>query len=182
MNEMAREIEKKYLIRENGVEHITETFLQLYSSVDSLKDDALTSGKTIRQGYMSIEKGKKLAAQKLGIDVDFNPGKARLRENVGAFYFTLKGKGGISRNEIESEVSHELFEMYWPDTEGKRVEKVRLEAPYEGYVLEIDVYTDDRDLIVAEVELPTIKAAERLKPVGLDITDNKDYKNRNLAK
>ena len=53
--------------------------------------------------------------------------------------------------------------------------------PFEGHTAEIDVYTN-RDLIVAEVEVPTLKDAEKLSPLGKDVTTDKKYKNRSLAK
>ena len=178
---MAQEIERKYLIREDGIDYVTEVFSELYSSVQSVKEDVLAHGETIQQGYMPIERAKELA-DKLGIDVDFSPEEARLRDKDGKLSFTLKGKASISRNELEFEISPELFREYWPCTQGKRLEKVRLEKAYEGHTLEIDVYTDNRDLIVAEVEVATIEAAERLKRFGFDVTNKKQYRNENLGK
>lgn len=180
-SDITQEIEKKCLIRENGVEYATEEFFQLYHSIDSLKDDVLARGKVIRQGYIPIEVGKEIA-EKLRLDFGLEPAEARLRENCGKYYFTLKTEGSCSRNEVEVEVPFRLFKKYWLSTSGRQLEKVRLEIPYEGYTLEVDVYTDRRDLIICEVEVPTVEAAERLKLVGLDVTDKQRYKNKNLAK
>ncbi len=178
---MAYEIEKKYLIRENGTDYATEALSQLYLSVQALIKDVLQNGKLIRQGYLPLEKGSELS-DSLGMDVDFDPSEVRLRDKAGTFYFiTLKGSGGLSRNELETEIGQDIFNEYWSETEGRRVEKVRLNRPFEGHTAEIDVYTD-RDLIVAEVEVPTIQDAERLSALGKDVTNNKAYKNKNLAK
>ena len=177
---MGKEIEKKYLIRENGIEHASEALLQMYNSVEALKKDVLQNGKSIRQGYLPLYAGLKLS-DKLGMNADFDFNEARLRDKAGKFYFTLKGSGGLSRNELETKIEQEVFDEYWPMTKGNRVEKVRLNMPFEGHTLEIDVYTD-RDLIIAEVEVPTTDAAKKLSSLGKDVTTNKTYKNKNLAK
>ena len=180
MNKIPQEIERKYLIREDSLEYPTKALYRLYSSTESLKEKVLVNGETIQQGYMPIEKGIQLASR-LGIKVDFEVKEARLRFRAGKSHFTLKGEGDVSRREIEHRITKDLFDEYWPSTDGKRVEKTRLKSPFEEYVLEIDVYTD-RDLIIAEVEVPTITHAENLDPIGLDVTANKRYKNKNLAK
>ena len=177
---MAQEIEKKYLIREGSTNYATEALLQMYSSVQALKDDVLKNGKPIRQGYLSLDSSLELS-DKLNMTVDFDPNEARLRDNDRTLYFTLKSRGTLSRNESEVEVNQNIFNKYWPKTEGKKVEKVRLSRAFEGHTVEIDVYTD-RDLIIAEVEVPTVEQAERLSALGKDVTSNKAYQNKNLAK
>jgi len=177
---MSQEIERKYLIKKGNSEYATEALYRLYPSVAILKENALKNGDPIRQGYMPIKKGMDLASR-MGLTVDFRVEEARLRDKAGKFYFTLKSKGDISRNEIECEIAKDLFNEYWPSTKGKRVEKVRLRRSYQGYTLEIDVFTD-RNLILAEIEAPTINEARGLCSVGLDVTTHKEYKNKNLAK
>jgi CYTH domain-containing protein len=177
---MTKEIEKKYLIREDGTDHTTGALLSMYASVDELKHSVMTEGKTIRQGYIPLESGQELCKE-LGIFLDFLPTEARLRDKGGKKYFTLKGKGGLERNEAESDISDRLFNAYWPKTEGNRVEKVRLKRPCQGHSVEIDVYTD-RDLVVAEIEVPSLEEASRLEALGKDVTEDKSYKNKNLAR
>jgi len=179
------EIEKKYLISENGVDFVTEALLQLYPLVQALKDDVLRKGKQIKQGYLPLATGTELS-DKLDMDVDFEPSEARLRNTrlphkAGKFLFTLKGTGGLSRNELEVEIEKAVFRNYWPGTAGHRVEKKRLKIPFEGHTAEIDVYKE-RDLIIAEVEVTTIQDAEKLSALGKDVTLDKSYKNINLAK
>ncbi len=177
---MAQEIEKKYLIKEEDANFVSESLFQMYDSLQALKSDVLQNGKSIRQGYLPLDSGTELS-DKLGMTVDFDPSEARLRDKADTLYFTLKGSGGLSRNELEVVIDKNIFDEYWLKTEGKRVEKFRLDKPYEGHTAEIDVYTD-RDLIVAEVEVPTIEQAENLSALGKDITSDKSYKNKNLAK
>ncbi|MFH1840321.1 MAG: hypothetical protein ABH849_04180 [Nanoarchaeota archaeon] len=177
---MGNEIERKFLIEENGVDYTTSEFGLFYESIEQLRRDVLDKGDPIRQGYLPLTDGQKLS-DLLGIRIDFNPSEARLRDKNGRLYFTLKGKGGLSRNELEVEVNQDHFSQFWPKTEGRRVEKVRLDLPYQDYTLEVDVYTD-RDLIVAEVEVPSVEEAHSLKPLGLDITEDPKYKNKSLAR
>lgn len=177
---MGEGIERKYLIREEGLDYAKDALFQLYESVDSLIDDVYEHGKRIRQGYLPENIGMELATR-LQMSVDFDPKEARLRDKDGKFYFTLKGEGGLSRSELETKITSKLFDKYWLGTEGRRIEKVRLKVPYRGHVVEIDVYTD-RDLIVAEVDVPTLADAERLVPLGKDVTKDSKYKNKNLAR
>lgn len=177
---MINEIEKKYLIKEGELEYVTEALFELYEHVDALKEDVLANGKQIKQGYMPIKIGENIA-DILGLDVEFEPKEARLRDKAGKYFFTMKGEGGLVRNEIEYEIDQSMFNDYWNHTKGNRVEKFRLKRPYQGFEIEIDVYTD-RDLIVAEIEVPTTEDAFSLIAIGKDITEDKRYKNKNLAK
>ncbi|MBI4151484.1 hypothetical protein HY496_00810 [Candidatus Woesearchaeota archaeon] len=177
---MVNEIEKKYLLSEKGIDFSTDALSPIYASIDQLTEDVLKRGKSIRQGYLPLTAGLELGAI-LKLDIPFEPCEARLRDKAKTFYFTIKGDGGLARSELEAEIDQTIFEAWWPQTEGKRVEKVRLSKPYQRYCLEIDVYTD-RDLIVAEVEVPTREEAEKLVPLGKDITEERRYKNKTLAK
>ena len=177
---MAEEIEKKFLLSENGIEFITDELHKIYSSMDALKGDVLANGTPIKQGYLPLEAGEEIA-RLLNMEYDFKPNEARLRDKGGKLYFTIKGKGGVSRSELEEKLNQETFDRFWPKTEGKRVEKIRLNKPYQHNTLEIDVYTD-RELIVAEIEVPTIEKASLLIPFGKDVTEDSAYKNKNLAK
>lgn len=173
------EIEKKYLIREERKDFTTKALQQYYETIDDLIHEVTTNGKKIRQGYMNLEQGKELTDY-LNLKPDFKPEEARLRDKAGEYYFTMKGSGGLERNELEVKVDKDIFQKYWSNTQGKRIEKIRQKIPYQGFELEIDVYTD-RELIVAEIEVPTISDANSLIPVGKDITQDKNYKNKNLA-
>lgn len=69
-------------------------------------------------------------------------------------YRTVKAGTGISRVELEEEVSPELFNAMWPFTEGRRVSKRRylVRDVNNAVTWEVDSFTD-RDLVLAEVEL-----------------------------
>lgn len=177
---MATEIEKKYLLRENGQEYHTHALLEHFASIDSLVDEVETKGQVVKQGYLSLEEGIELA-NTLGIKVDFDPKEARLRNKVGICYLTIKGEGNLQRRELEAKINSKIFQDYWAATDGRRVEKIRLTKPAGQYDLEVDLYTD-RDLIVLEVEFPSTEEANSFAALGLDLTANKDYKNKNLAR
>ncbi|HXV85125.1 MAG TPA: CHAD domain-containing protein, partial [Gemmatimonadales bacterium] len=83
----------------------------------------------------------------------------RLR-SIGAngelrYFRTVKVGKGVERMELEEETTPELFEHLWPLTEGRRVTKRRYRRRDHGLTWEVDVFSD-RDLVLAEVELPAV--------------------------
>lgn len=114
----------------------------------------------------------------------------RLRRMRGpdgeAFTRTIKLGNGIRRTEIEEETTREVFESLWPLTEGRRVDKRRYAVRDGKLTWEVDQF-NDRDLVLAEVELPsvdtTVEFPEWLRPyVVREVTDEPEYVNLNLAK
>jgi CHAD domain-containing protein/CYTH domain-containing protein len=102
------------------------------------------------------------------------------------FYRTIKAGSGIARLELEDEVDADLFESLWPLTDGRRVTKRRHRVREGDRVWEIDEFLD-RDLVLAEVELPSVEATvelpEWLRPhVVREVTGESEYKNENLAR
>ena len=177
---MPIEIERKYLLWEEGIDSSTPALLQVYSSISALRTKVLAKGVPIRQGYLPLSVGFAIS-KILGMGINFEPGEARLRDRGGVFYFALKENGSDKRGELEQIVTPELFGSYWDLTKGKRIFKMRDVKPYAGHSLETDVYTD-RDLITAEIEIPQGITIKNIIGVGLDITDDIKYKNKNLAK
>jgi CYTH domain-containing protein len=176
---MGQEIEKKYLIREDGINYMAKLLLETYASVDVLKEEVIQNGKVIRQGYLQLDLGLELS-KLLDMSVNFEVNEARLRNEGKKFYFTIKGFGSLTRNELEVEIEESFFDEFWAKTEGKRIEKIRLKKLFEELILEIDVYTD-RDLIIAEVEVATAQDAEKICSFGKDVTLDYKFKNKNLA-
>jgi CYTH domain-containing protein len=127
-------------------------------------------GVAIRQGYVAA-KGE--------VEV-------RLRSKGDKYFLTIKRGAGLVREEREIELSALQFEELWPSTEGWRLEKTRFEAPLEGRTLEVDVYAGPlAGLVVGELEFPTIGDAAAFSPpawLGVEITDDRRYSNRNLAR
>ena len=74
------------------------------------------------------------------------------------FYRTIKLGSGLTRAEYEESISREMFEPLWPLTKGCRIEKRRIQLRDGELTWEIDVF-EGRDLVTAEVELPSPDAA-----------------------
>ncbi len=110
----------------------------------------------------------------------------RLRQKNDVHYLTLKGKGAMVRVEREAEITPEQFNTFWPETEGRRVEKERYtgELP-DGRVFELDVFLGDlAPLSLVEVEFTSAAEAEGFRPpswFGTDVTGDKRYKNKMMA-
>lgn len=168
---MRKEIEKKYLLGEKGISYATSA---------APRSIYPCRGQKIRQGYLTPQDLKALWVES-GHKPNFEISEARLRQQGIEFYLTFKSDGTIQRTEEEHCISPAFFQRYWPQTEGRRVEKMRIRTPYGKYSVEIDIYTD-RDLITAEIEVPTLEEAQNLTPLGKDITEDPKYKNKNLAK
>ena len=127
----------------------------------------------IRQGYLP---GSRLLERVREVQASNGP----------MWYRTVKSGAGISRIELEDETSRDVFETMWPLTEGRRVLKRRYRIPDGDLIWEIDQFTD-RDLVLAEVELPSTDAKVEpptwLAPhIMRDVTDDSAYTNYNLAR
>lgn len=99
---------------------------------------------------------------------------------------TLKEGSGLTRLEIEESVPPEVFARFWPLTEGRRIRKRRYRVPDGKLKWEIDEFLD-RDLLLAEVELPEqqaeVEVPEWLRPhVEREVTEDSAYSNLSLAR
>jgi CYTH domain-containing protein len=128
------------------------------------------SGATIRQGYL-------IAAE--------NGTELRIRQKRDRFFQTVKRGEGLSRTEIEIELSPDQFEQLWPYTEGRRVSKTRYTVPVGDHFAEIDRFDGDlTGLVLVEVEFASIEASRQFSPpewFGVEVTEDSRYKNRSLA-
>ena len=109
----------------------------------------------------------------------------RLRKKSDKYFQTIKTGEGLNRGEYEIEISLGQFELLWPLTETKRIEKTRYEIVYNNSLIELDIYKGSLDgLVTAEVEFPSEKESTKFIPpdwFGKDVTHDKRYKNKNLA-
>jgi CYTH domain-containing protein len=98
-------------------------------------------------------------AERVGIEQGYLPESgARLRRVTGAdgtvrCWLTIKRGTGLVREETERRLDPDEFERDWPRTVGARIRKTRHRVPDGGLRWEIDEFLD-RDLVLAEVELP----------------------------
>ena len=130
----------------------------------------LREGVSIEQGYFVTQEGE-----------------LRLRHKGSRFFLTIKSEGGLVREEWEQEIPQWAFEMLWPNTEGRRIQKNRYTVPYGAYNLEIDEFSGVlQGLVILECEFPReLLAASLNLPVwvqgAVEVTGNPVYSNRNLA-
>ena len=138
--------------------------------VRKMPDLTACTGVEISQGYLFVGE---------------NGSEIRLRRKGGRFYQTVKIGKGVQRTEVEVELSRAQFDILWPLTEGRRVQKVRYEIVEGLWTIDLDVYRDHlKGLIVAEVEFETVDESWRFVPplwFGRDVTDDGRYKNAVLA-
>jgi CYTH domain-containing protein len=102
------------------------------------------------------------------------------------YYRCVKAGTGLERLELEEETTKELFEALWPLTEGKRVAKRRYHRTEGGLTWDVDQFRD-RDLVLAEVEVPATRRRVQLpawlKPVVIrEVTGEAEYVNVNLGR
>lgn len=125
----------------------------------------------IRQGYLTSPRDST---------------ELRLRQMNDTYFLTLKGSGGVARVEREVEISGLQFETFWPETEGRRLEKERYTGILsDGHRFELDVFLGVlAPLQLVEVEFASEVEARAFAPAdwfGRDVTEDERYRNRTLA-
>lgn len=164
-----KEIERKFII-----DPTSSTFAREVLAGKSLDDFDHT---TLRQGYLAIR----------------DDGSEERIRSFGDMYFerTMKSGGDLVRDEENTSLSREDFSALWPRTAGARVEKTRYQIPYQGVVLELDIYHGQlAGLCVGEVEFSgedetAARAAANAfgTPAWVqhDVTTDERFKNKRLA-
>lgn len=124
----------------------------------------------IWQGYLAVTSDHK---------------EVRIRKKDEHCYQTIKSGKGLSRFEIEIDISQAQFYALWPATEGRRIQKTRYIQTINNYIIELDIFEASLDgLIIAEVEFETEEESQQFHPLewfDKEITTDESYKNRNLA-
>jgi CHAD domain-containing protein/CYTH domain-containing protein len=132
-------------------------------------------------------------ATQLRIEQGYIPGERvveRLRsvETNGqrSYLRTIKVGAGLVRTELEEETSAEVFQKMWPLTKGRRLTKRRHRVPQGEFTWEIDEFTD-RELVLAEIELPSAETRVELPEwleacLDREVTGEVAYLNATLAK
>lgn len=152
---MAKEIERKFLVRHDGWRL------------------AANSGVFLRQGYLNdIEHGGKSSVR---VRTDGDKGYLNIKSA------TL----GISRMEYEYEIPlQEANEMLDSLALGPLIEKYRYHVAHRGHVWEVDVFSgDNAGLCVAEIELSDADEAFELPDwAGEEVSHDRRYYNVCLVK
>lgn len=127
-------------------------------------------GATIRQGY---------------IIVTGDGTELRVRQKQNRFFQTIKIGSGLSRTQIEIELTRDQFAYLWPFTDGRRLSKSRTAVPVHGQRAEVDRFDGSlAGLLLVEVEFESVDAARRFVPpqwFGSEVTEDARYSNKNLA-
>jgi CYTH domain-containing protein len=131
--------------------------------------------------------------QTLTIDQGYIPGD-RIRERIRRveengrerWYRTVKLGQGLSRPEFEDETTAEVFLAMWPLTQGHRLRKRRHVIPEGALTWEIDEFLD-RQLVLAEVEIPTAETKVAIPDwvtavLDREVTGEVPYLNSTLAR
>lgn len=122
----------------------------------------------------------------------------RIRRDNDDYYFTLKGRGMMERLEENMPISAETYAHLLTKIDGALIQKKRymipLDAPSfkEGYtpsedlalVIELDIFTSPKPLIMAEVEFPDSECANAfIAPDWFDedVTMDRRYHNSNMV-
>jgi CHAD domain-containing protein/CYTH domain-containing protein len=168
-----------------------------FSAVEKVRESLVITGATdveIERKYLLSGLPPSLEGRPYReIEQGYIPGE-RLQERVrrvrldGEEWYvrTVKVGSGIRRIELQEDTDRKTFEVLWPLTWGRRVTKHRYRVPEGGLVWEVDEFTD-RDLVLAEVELPSEDIEPKLPDwiapyVVREVTDESEYLNINLTR
>jgi CHAD domain-containing protein/CYTH domain-containing protein len=170
---------------------------EFFSCVASVREALVTTGSAdieIERKYLLSGMPPSLEGQPFReIEQGYIPGERlhervrRVRKDGSEWYVrTVKVGSGIRRIELQEDTDRETFEVLWPLTEGRRVTKRRYRVPEGGLTWEVDEFTD-RDLVLAEIELPSEEVKPRLPEwiapyVVREVTGESEYLNMNLAR
>lgn len=125
---------------------------------------------TMQQGYLAIDENYK---------------EVRIRQVNDKYYQTIKTGKGLSRDEIEIELSKNQFDKLWPATQGKRLLKKRYLKKEKHYLIELDIYNDKLiGLMIVEVEFQSEEESHNFSPPAWfdrEITDDENYTSKMVA-
>ena len=133
-------------------------------------------------------------APSVEIEQGYLPGKkvmerirrVHLPDGGRKWYRTVKSGNGLERVELEEESDPELSRAMWALTQGRRLRKRRYSIrESDDLIWEVDEFLD-RDLVLAEIELPTRGTSFELPDwmrdlVDREVTDEPEYSNARLA-
>lgn len=157
---MAMEIERKYLL--------------------AAQPDVL-----IREGLIKVEKEQFIEQTYLALDGDQELRVRRITNpSTGQVEYThtFKKGWGLAREEVEFAISEGLYDQVVKAHGAIPLTKRRITARWGDTIIEIDDYKQI-DMLVLEVEFPSLEAAESFVPpawFGQDISTDKQYSNKKV--
>lgn len=111
----------------------------------------------------------------------------RIRKEDEDYYLTYKSKGLLAREEYNLPLNGEAYRHLLAKADGIVLTKRRYRIPLTGteYTIELDVFAGHYEgLMLAEVEFPSVEAAEQFQPpawFGRDVTFSGEYQNSRLS-
>ena len=112
----------------------------------------------------------------------------RISTNQDHCVITVKGEGTLEREEIEFEISKNVFENLQKAKMGNVIRKTRYQVPLDNDLMaELDIYEGElTGLKTVEVEFLSVEAASDFSNhlpnwFGKEITEDRQYKNKYLA-
>lgn len=111
----------------------------------------------------------------------------RIRKEDESYYLTYKSKGLLAREEYNLTLTGEAYRHLLAKADGIILTKRRYLIPLSGtdYIIELDVFAGHYEgLMLAEVEFPSVEAAEQFQPpawFGQDVTFSGEYQNSCLS-
>jgi CHAD domain-containing protein/CYTH domain-containing protein len=171
-----------------------QTFFDALRSARQTLEQRSTHGREVERKYL-LERLPNAVADSPWVEIEqgYLPGDhlverlRRVRSEAGVeLVRTVKEGSGLVRLEIEESVAPEVFDALWPLTQGSRLRKRRYRVPEGELTWEIDQFLD-RDLVLAEVELPSMDVevtvpAWLLPCVRREVTDEPGYSNVELSR
>ncbi|MEW4414024.1 CYTH domain-containing protein [Clostridium sp. AN503] len=111
----------------------------------------------------------------------------RIRREDESFYMTYKSKGLLAREEYNLPLTKAAYDHLLPKADGIILTKKRYLKPIDGteLTIELDIFSGAYEgLMLAEVEFPSLEAAENFTPpdwFGEDVTLSGKYQNSRLS-
>ncbi|HEY2494166.1 MAG TPA: CYTH domain-containing protein [Paenibacillus sp.] len=157
---MSLEIERKFLLP--GVPH------------DLIRQEILSvrSEQRIEQTYLAMDDNQELRVRRI---VDIPSGHVE-------FTHTFKVGNGLSREEIEYDISESIYKQMIQAFRAIPLTKTRITATWGDTVIEIDCY-DQIELTVVEIEFNSLEDAKAFVApewFGQEISADKQYSNKKV--
>ena len=115
-------------------------------------------------------------------------GAVRVRREGDTYTWTFKGPPmghATEKVELETEITKEQFDVMWPGTGGRRVEKTRYRLPLADHTVELDVFEgSNAGNMMAEIEFASTTVADFFDApewLGPKVTSDKRYGNASIA-
>ncbi len=109
----------------------------------------------------------------------------RVRRENDKYVLTYKGSGLMVREEANLALTKEGFEHLIKKADGHIIRKTRYIIPIDnGLKIELDIFKEPKELVMAEVEFPDEESANAFKMpdwFDKDVTQDPAYHNSNMA-